>query len=110
MKKSFLDQRWPWLLAAMLIILAFLSTLFEIRTGVLEPRPLGSVQDIVALRERGDTNLLFIVIDTLRADHLGSYGYARDTSPALDDLAAEGVRFGRQLAQSSWTKASMASL
>ena len=110
MKKGFLDQRWPWLLAAGAIVLAFLSTLFEIRTVELEPRPLGSVEDIASLRERSDTNLLFILIDTLRADHLGSYGYARDTSPALDGLAANGVRFGRQLAQSSWTKASMASL
>jgi arylsulfatase A-like enzyme len=55
-------------------------------------------------------NLLFVLIDTLRADRLGSYGYARDTSPTLDRLAAGGVRFARHLAQSSWTKCSMASL
>jgi len=38
-------------------------------------------------------NILFIALDTLRADHLGCYGYSRDTSPKLDALAAEGVRF-----------------
>ena len=39
------------------------------------------------------TNLLLITIDTLRADHLGSYGYAGVRTPVLDALAREGVRF-----------------
>jgi arylsulfatase A-like enzyme/Flp pilus assembly protein TadD len=38
-------------------------------------------------------NLLLITIDTLRADHLGSYGYAGVKTPILDALAREGVRF-----------------
>lgn len=36
-------------------------------------------------------NVLLIVIDTLRADHLGCYGYDRDTSPHIDALAAQGT-------------------
>lgn len=38
-------------------------------------------------------HIILIVVDTLRADHLGCYGYFRDTSPNIDKLAAEGARF-----------------
>ncbi len=40
-------------------------------------------------------NVLLITIDTLRADHLGCYGYTRIRTPALDGLAREGIRFDR---------------
>jgi choline-sulfatase len=40
-----------------------------------------------------DQNVILISIDTLRADHLGCYGYSRDTSPTIDKLALEGVLF-----------------
>lgn len=55
--------------------------------------------------ERGQSaNLLLISIDTLRADRLGCYGYARATSPALDRFADEhAVRFARVVAESPWT-------
>jgi len=39
--------------------------------------------------------IIFITLDTTRADHLSSYGYGRPTTPALDRLAATGVRFAR---------------
>lgn len=48
-------------------------------------------------------HIVLVSIDTLRADHLSCYGYGRATSPALDALAAEGVRFERCVASSSWT-------
>ena len=75
-----------------------------------DPRPSGDLADIQRLRERNDLNVVFILIDTLRAARLGSYGYERDTSPVMDELARTGVRFERHISQSSWTKCSMASL
>ena len=36
-------------------------------------------------------------IDTLRADHMGCYGYGRDTTPVMDGIAKEGVGFDRPL-------------
>jgi arylsulfatase A-like enzyme len=55
-------------------------------------------------------NLLLFVLDTTRADHLGCYGHARQTSPTLDALAARGVRFDNALAQSSLTPVSAGSV
>ena len=55
-------------------------------------------------------NVLLISIDTLRADHLGCYGYGRDTSPTIDRLAGEGVLFRNAVAQSSVTTGSHLSL
>jgi arylsulfatase A-like enzyme len=55
-------------------------------------------------------NILLVVIDTTRADHLSCYGYERPTSPHVDAFAAEATLFERAFSQSSWTKPSMASM
>ncbi len=55
-------------------------------------------------------NVLFIVVDTLRADHLPAYGYAEIETPNLDALAAEGVRFDQAFVNASWTRPSFASI
>ena len=39
--------------------------------------------------------VLFVDIDTLRPDHMGAYGYHRNTTPNMDRVAAEGMRFDR---------------
>ncbi len=55
-------------------------------------------------------NVVFICIDTLRADHLGCYGYnARDTSPTLDALAGNSTVFYDTSATAGWTKPSVPS-
>jgi arylsulfatase A-like enzyme len=89
------------------LIVGFVATQVQFTA---EPRPVGTADDIATLHERDDVNVLFILIDTLRADRLSAYGYSRQTSPRIDALAADGVRFAQHLAQSSWTKCSMASL
>jgi choline-sulfatase len=55
-------------------------------------------------------NVVLIVVDTLRADHLGAWGYSRPTSPNLDRLAASGRRYARATSQAAWTTASIGSL
>ncbi len=55
-------------------------------------------------------NVILITIDTLRSDHLGCYGYKRDTSPNIDKLAKEGILFTQAISQSSWTIPSISSL
>lgn len=54
-------------------------------------------------------NLLVIVIDAQRADHVSSYGYGRSTTPGLDAFFARGVRFANAVAASNRTSTSMAS-
>ncbi len=55
-------------------------------------------------------NILLVTMDTLRADHLSAYGYQRPTSPVLDGLAAEGVRFETATVQWPKTGPSFASM
>ncbi len=55
-------------------------------------------------------NIILICLDTLRADHLGCYGYPKNTSPNIDSLAVESVSFLNTYASSPWTLPSHVSL
>ena len=55
-------------------------------------------------------NLIVIVVDTLRLDHLGYAGYSRETSPAIDAFVADARRYDAAVAQATWTVPSTASL
>ncbi|HUZ46956.1 MAG TPA: sulfatase [Terriglobia bacterium] len=59
---------------------------------------------------RGAPNIVFITLDTVRADHLSAYGYPRPTTPNLDRFARTGVLFENAIAPISWTLASHASM
>jgi len=48
-------------------------------------------------------NLLLVSIDTLRPDHLGCYGYGKDTSPVIDGLSGRGVTYRNAISTSAWT-------
>ena len=54
--------------------------------------------------------IILISLDTLRADHLGIYGYHRNTSPFIDAFAKESVVFENAVVQSQWTLPSHASI
>lgn len=97
-----------WFVAAgLLAVVGVLASQIRI---TLPPRSSGTVADFRALRDRDDLNVVFILVDTLRADHLSVYGYERATTPFLEEISRYGVRFANTRAQSSWTKTSMASL
>jgi arylsulfatase A-like enzyme len=61
-------------------------------------------------RRASGAPVVLIVIDTMRADHFGSYGHFRPTTPGLDALARRGVRYARAFSQAPWTTPSIGSL
>ena len=69
---------------------------------------LSTAQSLVAVPDQ--TNVLLILPDTLRADHLSCYGYHRQTSPNIDRFAEECVMFEKALSSSPWTKTSVGSI
>ena len=62
-----------------------------------------------SLNRRHRPNVVLIMIDTLRADHLGCYGYPRRTTPNIDRFAASSTRFEHAVSQAPWTDWSVAS-
>lgn len=107
MLRRLLDSPVTYFVGAGALLLVAIATQFELN---IPSRPSGTVADLAALKDRDDINVLFIVVDTLRADRMGMYGYQRATTPNLDDLANHGIVFDKVISQSSWTKTSMASL
>jgi arylsulfatase A-like enzyme len=92
----------PWLATA----LAFVIIGIEGGKSISESRAVSNL----SVAAPGSPNILVIVVDTLRADHLSSYGYTRATSPNIDNLAGNGVLFENAIAPSSWSLPSHASL
>ncbi len=61
-------------------------------------------------RELAPHNVVLVTIDTLRADHLGCYGYPRSSSPFIDSLAEDGILFERMISTSATTSPAHASI
>lgn len=82
------------------------------------PLALAALMPFVATTGRGAPigpgpdrpNVLLIVMDTVRADHLSPYGYPKRTAPTLERLASEGVLFEQAISAGSWTLPSHATL
>lgn len=55
-------------------------------------------------------NIILVIIDTMRRDHAGLYGYGLDTTPVIDSLAADGMVVEHAVAQAPWTAPSFASM
>ena len=107
MIKRIIDSSWFYFVLAGVLLVAGILSQLDLR---IPSRSVAEPSEILALSERDDLNVVFILIDTLRADHLGAWGYGRNTSPVMDGLANYGIRFASVESQSSWTKCSMASL
>jgi len=83
---------------------------------LVRPRIECPVQDLASghaeavAPEQRRPNVLIYLVDTLRADHLGVYGYGRATSPNVDAFARDSVVFRNAIAQSGWTKTATVSV
>jgi arylsulfatase A-like enzyme len=107
MFRRLLDSPWLYFGGAIALLVVAVLTQFDVS---IPSRKAAPASEIDRLREREDLNVVFLLVDTLRADRISTYGYQRPTTPILDDIAAHGIVFERVLSQSSWTKTSMASL
>ena len=97
-----LDRTLPWTLG---IALACLAGILLYRPNV-EHRAMSNTP----VATESLPNVILIIVDTLRADHLSCYHYERLTSPNFDQLATRGVLFENAIAPSSWTLPSHASM
>ena len=91
----------------LLVAVAFVcAIMFPLRQRSREARELAQTP----VSAPGIRNVMLVVIDTLRADHLSLYGYSRPTTPNLARIAAQGIRFDNAISASSWTLPSHASI
>lgn len=88
-------------------IIIFLSVVVVSLALVLPSAPTARAEET---SPSGIRNVLLIILDALRADRLGIYGYRRNTSPNLDALARKGIVFQRALVQAGWTRSSIPSM
>ena len=95
------------LLLLLLTALAVVATMWEPDQRATKI-PSSSEESISGVNDR--PNIVLISLDTVRPDHLGCYGYPRETTPNLDRLASGSVRFANVWAQAPWTLPSHMSL
>lgn len=94
------------LVLSLLVVAVLMGITVRLYQSVEEKRAIANLPS----PKSGSPNIVLIVIDALRADHLSSYGYSRPTSRNIDQLASGGVLFENAFSASSWTLPSHASL
>ena len=108
-------RRWRWsaarnLAVGLLIILALLPLTFFAFRQLNGSNPVGERSVRAASAASAERpNIIYITIDALRADHLGTYGYENAKTPNIDAFAAEGAVFEQANSQAPWTFPSFAS-
>ena len=78
--------------------------------ALIVARPKAEPDFRLEARDTANDNVVVFLFDSLRKDHMHWHGYWRHTAPALEAMARDSLVFDRFIAQSSWTKPSMASL
>lgn len=81
----------------------------EIHLETSGPLSVGRI-DYITNAPVAESDIIIVLIDTLRADHVGAYGYPRNTTPNIDKLAEDGILFTQFISQTSWTRTAIASL
>ncbi len=84
----------------------------EVPTTPYEGRPVWSHVRVVTRKPTAakGSNVLWITLDTTRADHISAYGYGRPTSPTIDALAARGTLYESAFSNAPWTRPSVTSM
>lgn len=91
-------------LTVIILCISFICSYMNIK--VYAAVPFRNGEDIIP----GEYNIILIILDSVRSDHLSCYGYQRDTSPAIDKLASEGILFEQAISQSNWSLPSHCSI
>jgi arylsulfatase A-like enzyme len=92
------------------VILVVCILLSSLIVNILQPSTLESLRLIDTEQEGGQYNVILISLDAVRSDHLGCYGYPRNTSPYIDRLASRALLFTNAFSTSSQTLESVPSL
>lgn len=86
------------------------DTLTQMRAAAVLLLCFSAIASSAATRQQAHPDVILVTIDTLRADHVGCYGYKDISTPAMDDLARQGVRFANAFTASPITNSSHATI
>lgn len=98
------QKNWAALSGVILAVLVVVSLPFALTAGGDE------LAELKSTARPESPPVILVMVDTMRADHLTSYGYSKDTAPNLAAFSDDAVQFERAFAQASWTRPSVASL
>ena len=102
-------RRWPTRPLATAALVAVLALAWTLAARVV-PHAAPPPPPARAAAPPNAPSILLIMVDTLRADHLSSYGYGAGRTPNIDLLATDGVRCAHTFSQASWTRPSVATI
>ena len=102
-------RRWPTRPLAAAALVAVLALAWTLAARMV-PHAAPPAPPARAAAPPNAPSILLIMVDTLRADHLSSYGYGAGRTPNIDSLATDGVRCAHTFSQASWTRPSVATI